>query len=40
MLDPEIQIMEEFVVIKFSLNELYFIENIVDISWDFEMTSR
>jgi len=39
VLDPEIQIMEEFVVINFSLNELYFIENIVDISWDFEMTS-
>jgi len=34
------RINEGFVLIKFTLNELHFIEIIVDRSWDFEFTSR
>jgi len=34
------QINEDFMLIKFALNELHSIEIIIDRSWDFEFTLR
>jgi len=34
------RINEDFALIKFALNELHSIEITVDMSWDFEFTSR
>jgi len=34
------RINEDFVLIKFALNKLHFIELMIDRSWDFELTLR